>query len=211
MHGERTCILALSILLLLSMTSMTSCKALTSESSPDDLQKRVAEYWGFKVSGQFEKAYLYELPSTVENVSIATYSSSLGPGAQWLGAELEKVSIDGTQAKVVVKIRYRLTFTEHQPPEGMVSRRTEEWQLHDGKWHHVYIGPRDVDEQKNMQQSGKKTDGKNLPTQPNVEQPQETELKTGGQTERGDPKTGDTPKKLEKAPAVQSGRDTDKQ
>ena len=125
--------LILFIVLLPAFATLLSCKALTSQKTEENLKKRAAEYWDLKLKQQFEKAFAYELPDSMKDVTLTIYLTSIGRGVDWLGAEPESVSMEGDKGTVTMKIRYRWTFTQDQPQEGMIGRHTEEWRFYDGK------------------------------------------------------------------------------
>lgn len=142
MPFSRTCRQIAFVFILLLSVVQISCNKLSKEDSTESLKKRATEYWDFKVRGEFEKAFPYELPSSVEGLTLTQYISSIGLGAQWLGAESDSVSIDGDQGWVGMKIRYKWAFTQDQPAGGMVGQLNDQWKLQQGKWYHVYTGRR---------------------------------------------------------------------
>lgn len=107
----------------------------------EQLKARANEYWGYKVEHDFEKAFVYEDPETIEGINLTDYIRSVGPAVQWLGAEVESVRIDGDKARVFVKMRYIWAFIPNPPEEGFVSTFSDWWRLKDGVWYHVFRRP----------------------------------------------------------------------
>jgi len=107
------------------------------------LRKRAQEYWDHKVNGEWDKAYPYEEPASLQGASVVNYVQFLGKGTKWLGAEVGRVTIvgDGMTARVEVRVRYKWSFAKEQPEDGMVSTIWEQWQRIDDTWYHVYRKP----------------------------------------------------------------------
>ncbi|WP_244083440.1 hypothetical protein [Desulforhabdus sp. TSK] len=196
--------------LLLSLATLLSCKALTSQRTEENLKKRSAEYWDLKLKQQFEKAFAYELPDSVKDVTLSIYLTSIGRGVEWLGAEPESVSMEGDKGTVTMKIRYRWTFTQDQPQEGMIGRHTEEWRFYDGKWYHVYTGRRgETQDPKASPGTGEKSEKPNTPLAPKTEPPQPAEPKAAAPEEAGQQKTLENAGKPAASPVPQSEAGTD--
>lgn len=196
--------LTLLMVLLLSSTTLLSCNALRSQGTEEDLKRRAAEYWDLKLKQQFEKAFAYELPDSVKDVTLSIYLTSIGRGVEWLGAEPESVSMEGDKGTVTMKIRYRWTFTQDQPQEGMIGRHTEEWRFYDGKWYHVYTGRRgETQDPKASPETGEKSEKPNTPLAPKTEPPKPAEPKAAVPEETGQQKTLESAGKPEASPAPQ--------
>ena len=193
-----------AILILLLCASQISCKAFTSQNSAEDLKHRATEYWDLKLNQQFDKAFAYESPDTVNDVTLTQYLTSIGRGVEWLGAEPESVTIDGEKGTVTMKIRYRWTFTQNQPPEGLIGRYSEEWKLYDGKWYHVYTGRRGKKDEKAEPKADDTVEKQNQPLAPKPEPPAQ---KPPEQPETAAPKPGESAGKEGSAPATQSQED----
>jgi hypothetical protein len=199
----RTLILITSLLVM--CTTLLSCNALTSRGTEEDLKRRAAEYWDLKIKQQFEKAFAYELPDSVKDVTLTIYLTSIGRGVEWLGAEPESVSIEGDKGTVTMKIRYRWTFTQDQPQEGMIGRHTEEWRFFEGKWYHVYTGRRGgTQDPKASPETGEKSGKPNTPLAPKTEPTQPAKPKAAEPEETGQQKTLESAGKPEASTAPQS-------
>ena len=107
----------------------------------EQLKARANEYWHYKVKHDFEKAFVYEDPETIEGLNLTDYIRSVGPAVQWLGAEVESVRIDGDKARVFVKMRYAWAFIQNMPEKGFVSTFSDWWRFKDGAWYHVFRRP----------------------------------------------------------------------
>lgn len=106
------------------------------------LKSRVAQYWQYKINGDYNNAYAFEDPESLGDTNLTDYTRGFGGGVKWLGADVEKVTIAGSKAKVIVKIRYIWTFEKEMPKDGIASYAVEYWQLRDGTWFHSYADPR---------------------------------------------------------------------
>jgi hypothetical protein len=187
--------LFLSMVLLVSSVSFLSCKAFTSQGTAEHLKQRATEYWDLKIKGQFEKAFAYESPDLVKDVSLMTYLTSIGRGVDWLAAEPESVSIEGDKGTVNMKIRYRWTFTQDQPQDGLIGLYAEQWKLYEGKWYHIYKGRHDTQGQQAAPGTDKKTENQNSPLAPKAGPPQPAGPKAGTPEETGQKKTLESPVK----------------
>ncbi len=107
----------------------------------EQLKARANEYWNYKVKHDFEKAFVYEDPESIEGLNLTDYIRSVGPAVQWLGAEVESVRIDGDKARVVVKMRYAWAFIQNMPDKGFVSTFSDWWRFKNGAWYHVFRRP----------------------------------------------------------------------
>ena len=104
----------------------------------EQLKARANEYWAYKVKGDFEKAFAYEDPDTIEGINLTDYLRSVGPAVHWIEAEVDSVRIDGDKARVFVKMRYTWAFIPNPPKEGFVSTFSDRWRLKHGTWYHVF-------------------------------------------------------------------------
>lgn len=107
----------------------------------EQLKARANEYWHYKVEHDFEKAFAYEDPESIEGLNLADYIHSVGPAVHWLGAEVESVRIDGDKARVFVKMRYTWVFMPKGPEGGLVGKVSDWWRFKNGDWYHVFRRP----------------------------------------------------------------------
>lgn len=127
-----------NLLLFFISCFIISCIHPTPEQQATALKQRATEYWKFRVNGEHDKAFAFELPQTVEGVTLNQYRSRFGQGVMWLAAEPEDVTVNGDEAKVTIKIRYRWSFTQDQPEGGFENTTIDRWKLLDGTWYHMH-------------------------------------------------------------------------
>lgn len=127
--------------LFFSGTSLFNHVVRADSSLEEELRKTATEYWNYRASGNFEKAYAFEEPSSLGGRDLTTYIRSFGGGVQWLGAKISDIDIKDEKGAVLTAIRYKWTFAQNNPPDGFESTTWDHWILKDGKWYHVFDRP----------------------------------------------------------------------
>jgi hypothetical protein len=106
-----------------------------------------------------------------------------------------------------MKIRYRWTFTQDQPQDGLIGHYAEQWKLYEGKWYHIYKGRHDTQDQQAAPDGGKKNENQNAPLAPKAAPPQPADPKAGTSEETAQKKTVESSSKpaTESPPVSQAG------
>lgn len=112
-------------------TIIPGCSLFQSPQSP---KERAEEYWKYKVSGEMEKAYLYETPEFRNNMKMKDY---MGGESKWLDARVGDVKITDNEAEVQVTIRFAL-LRPWFPNDGIEKTVPDRWVLIDNVWYHEF-------------------------------------------------------------------------
>jgi hypothetical protein len=127
----------LLFLLALCITECSPKRQIIKEDEEGILKRRVQEYWGYKIKGEWDKCYQYESPDLRKNFNIVGYVSKNSRSVvKWEGFEIENLWTSGDEGNVKVKIRYRYIIPETRKVtfERVVE---EKWCKKDGKWYRL--------------------------------------------------------------------------
>lgn len=109
------------------------------ERSPEDaVRERVEARWRALVERDFQKAYQYETPGFREAYTVPVFKGQFGDWVIWKSAKAGEVKIEGTKAKVMVRLVYSAIVPN--APQPMVENSThveETWMLQNLDWFHV--------------------------------------------------------------------------
>ena len=90
------------------------------------LTKRATEYWAYKIKGDLDKCYGYEVPSYREKVNVVDYIRSQGQILRWTEAEVRGVEMYGgdrarVEAQTDCLMSHRLSALQHigSPPSSV--------------------------------------------------------------------------------------------
>lgn len=132
--------LCLLSLLLLSDTTFASQEC--GKECVESLRTRADEFLNLRVKGEMEKAFKYESPESVKDVTLTDYVQSVGGGVRWLSAKADQINLKKDNiASILVRIRYKWTFTPDVPEKGFEGTYYDHWKRIDGTWYHIYHKP----------------------------------------------------------------------
>ena len=116
---------------------LTGCAGpqVVKEDEKANLRNRINEYWQYRIKGDVEKAYQFEVPSFREKYSVLYYVNRFRI-VRYLEAEVREIGIDGKEASSTVKLTYvvllkRLTDTK------LAKLEQEKWIKIKDTWYHV--------------------------------------------------------------------------
>ena len=128
------------ILLFLLVPCTTQCSPngqIIKEDEEAVLKRRVQEYWGYKINGEWEKSYSYESPEFREKVKIEAYTNQNRRSiVKWEGFDVLEIWISGEEGHVKVNKKYRYIIPQTQ--KAAFQKVAEEtWIKKDGQWYRV--------------------------------------------------------------------------
>ncbi len=141
MKMSRSFLFGLCVSLLFTAFCLRVYAASAGASLQEKLKQRATEYWDYRVSGNWEKAYTFEDPDSLEGKDLTRYIRSYGGGVHWLGVRVADVKIEGNKGAVLTAIRYKWNFVQNNPKDGFETSTWDHWTLVEGKWYHVYDRP----------------------------------------------------------------------
>ncbi len=103
------------------------------------LRTRAQEYWDYRLTGKWDKSYLYESPEYRENFSIVSYINQNGRSpVKWEGIDIVEVWTSGNEGRVKMntKYRYRIPQTKKAAFDKVLE---EEWVKVEGQWYRVAV------------------------------------------------------------------------
>ena len=113
--------------------AVSGCAALTPSTPEQAVQKRAADYWKTRVSGELDKAYEFSTPSYRRLRTVVQFNRQFGAGASIEQAEVNKVECEPEKCNVQMKLGVRPAIMG--VAMGMVPIYVNEvWVLEDGKW-----------------------------------------------------------------------------
>lgn len=99
-------------------------------------QKLVAELaaarWDAMIKGDFAKAYDFLSPGMRTVMSLDLYKARNHGGGNWKKSNVESVSCEQDQCKVVMAIEY-----SYRDMKSIETRLEENWSRQDGKWWYI--------------------------------------------------------------------------
>ena len=101
------------------------------------LRGRAQEYWSYKIKGEWDKSYPYELPEFREKNNIVKYIQQNGRSlTKWEEFDILETWTSAEDGFVKVKLKYRYLIPITQ--KAAFERVSEEkWIKKDGQWYHV--------------------------------------------------------------------------
>jgi len=107
------------------------------ESDETVLRRRVEEYWGYKIKGEWSKSYLYESSDFRKGMTIEGYITQYGRSVvKWERFDILEVWASGEEGHAKVNATYR--FIIPQTRKAVVSRVVQEqWMKNEGQWFHA--------------------------------------------------------------------------
>ncbi len=103
------------------------------------LTKRATEYWAYKIKGDLDKCYGYEIPSYREKVNVVDYIRSQGQVLKWTDAEVRRIEIDDERGRVEVFVKFRYQIPNFKIKTGGDYLK-ENWAKVKGEWYHLPSG-----------------------------------------------------------------------
>jgi len=111
-----------------------------TRSDEDVLKERIMAYFNFKIKKEFDKTYEYEDPLYRKTISLSKYIQKQGQ-RQVKAATIEKLSIEGDKASVVMALRVKVRLVSEV---GMAvqdiehdAKTPQTWIKSDGQWYHA--------------------------------------------------------------------------
>ena len=111
-----------------------------TRSDEDVLKERIMAYFNYRINKEFDKTYEYEDPLYRKTVSLTRYIQKQGH-RQVKAARIEKLSIEGDKAAVVMTLRVKVRLVSQV---GMAAQDiehdtqvTQTWIKSDGQWYHA--------------------------------------------------------------------------
>jgi hypothetical protein len=130
--------LQIVIFLLIIFSGCATNVAVKKTADEELLKERVMAYWNYKIKNEFDKSYEYEYPLFRKQVSMINYMKSFGTTgrAEWSGAEIGRIDVQGDNATVDTKIMMKIAVSSSKnfEHEGFIK---EKWVKVDEVWYHV--------------------------------------------------------------------------
>lgn len=127
------------ILILLIASGITQCAPKTQIIKEDDgaiLRRRVQEYWGYKIKGEWDKSYLYESPEFREKVNLVKYINQYGRSMiRREGFDILEVWTSGEEGYVKLKTQHRYMIPQVQKKAAFESAEEEMWVKKENQWY----------------------------------------------------------------------------
>jgi len=123
-------------------TAVLCCTASIKPQGPTEkevLTKRATEYWVYKIRGDLDKCYGYEIPSYREKVNIVDYIRSQGQVLRLTDAEVKRIEVDEGRGRVEVLVKFRYQIPNFKIKEGGDYVK-EDWAKVSGEWYHLPSG-----------------------------------------------------------------------
>jgi hypothetical protein len=101
------------------------------------LRKRVQDYWDLRLTGKWDKSYLYESPEYREHLSIVSYINQNGRSpVKWEQVDILEVWTSGNEGhvKMNTKYRYLIPQTRKAAFDKVVE---EQWVKIEGQWYRL--------------------------------------------------------------------------
>ena len=131
-------VIILLFLLALCITQCSPKRQIVKEEEEVVLKRRVQEYWSYKIKGEWDKCYPYELPDYREKVNLQRYINENGRSpVKWEGFDIMGIWTSGEEGYAKLNTGYRYLIPKVQK-KGVFQRVVEEkWIKKDGNWHRI--------------------------------------------------------------------------
>ena len=115
--------------------ALSGCAALSPSTPEEIVQKRAAEYWKARVTGNLDKAYALSTPAYRQLRTPAQFKMQFGAGVSVQSAEVTKVSCKAEKCTTQIRLDVKPVIMALNL--GTISTYLDEiWVLEDGKWWH---------------------------------------------------------------------------
>jgi hypothetical protein len=138
-------ILTILTALLVALIFLIHCAGpqVALEKEEAKLRNRIDEYWQYRIKGDVERAYQFEVPSFREKYSVLYYVNRFRM-VKYLEADIQEVKIEGKEAGSAVKLTY-LMLVKGLTKKKLTKLEQEKWVNIKSTWYHV---PEDFDMKK---------------------------------------------------------------
>lgn len=116
------------------VAGLTACANIHGGSPEDRVRDRATERWQALVAYQMEKAYAYTTPAYRAVISFERDRARYGSAAQWVGAEVVRVTCEPAKCTARVRIDARPTIPGIGRKTTLTTHADEIWLLVDGQW-----------------------------------------------------------------------------
>ncbi len=129
-------ILLLAVVVLCSV-QCTARKQVVKEDDGTVLRQRVQEYWNYRMKGEWDKTYVYEVPEYRERVDLASYKNQNGRSPMRIESfDITELWTSGDEGNVTLKIKHRWSVPNFQRASFEQESR-ERWVKKDRQWYHL--------------------------------------------------------------------------
>jgi hypothetical protein len=103
----------------------------------DVLRGRVQEYWSYRIKGQWDKCYQYELPGYKEKISMVAYINQNSRFLlRWEGYDILELWTSGEEGYVKLNTKYRYIIPQTNKA-AFETVAEEKWEKMNDQWYRV--------------------------------------------------------------------------